>query len=274
MGWAATPLPVWAGGGVAARLGAFVGVFLVEKFAGFVHSVTGLPSFVVTVPGVLWADDDVACEVARGVESVGFWEFSHVLAPVGQKVSYLYEGEDGELYGPVELTRVVPDCPDGGAVVATQNGRGVVVDLYEDTGDPLEFENRVSEFENGVVRFKRGKLSGSSRFVVDTPQRARQVRAVLEAPGLTLISPGQVAAGVDGVRCVLVKRAHYSRLSTEGDRQIDVEWTMKPFPGMQGRGGLKGPVVPAVTWGDAIRAGKSWGDWTVLELLRTVGYQG
>lgn len=274
MGRVATSLLALAGGGVAARLGAFMGVFLVEKFAGFIHEVTGLPSFVVTVPGTLWADDDVACEVSQGLEAVGFWEFSHVLAPVGQKVSYLYEGEDGELYGPVELTRVAPGCPDGGAVVATQAGRGVMVDLYEDTGDPLEFENRVSEFENGVVRFKRGELSGSSRFVVDTPQRVRLVRAVLEAPGLTLISPGQAAAGVDGVRCVLVKSVKYSRLSTDGDRQIDVDWVVKPYPGVRGRGGLKGPVVPAVTWGDAIRAGRSWGDWTVLELLRNVGYRG
>lgn len=245
-----------------------------QAFSGFIHRVTGLPTFVVDVGGVLKADGKRVCVVTQRWKDSFFdpWVFSYVLAPVGEAVSYTLEGDDGHTYGPVWLTRTANGCPDGGAMVATQSGRGVFVDLYEDTGDPLQWENQVNEFENGVVRFKRGTLSGSSRFVVDTPERVRDVRAVLEATGLTLISLGQPAKGVDGVRCVLVKSARYDRLSPEGDRQIDVEWVAKPFIGPAGEGGLDGAVVPGVTWGDAIAQGRKWGNWTVLDVMKGVGY--
>lgn len=245
-----------------------------RAFSGFIHRVTGLPTFVVDVGGVLKADGKQVCVVKQRWQDSFFnpWVFSYVLAPVGVAVSYTLEATDGRTYGPVRLTRTAVGCPDGGALVASQSGRGVFVDLYEDTGDPLQWENQVSEFSNGVVRFKRGTLSGSSRFVVDTPERVREVRAVLEAPGLTLITLGQPAKGVDDVRCVLVKSARYDRLSPDGDRQIDVEWVLKPFIGPAGAGGLDGAVVPGVTWGDAISQGRKWGNWTAMDVLKAVGY--
>lgn len=263
---------------MVARLGAFLEVFLGmvqgPVFKGFIHRVTGLPTFAVNVGGVLKADGKFVCKIEHRWQDPWFspWVFSYVLAPVGEAVGYTLEGADGRTYGPVRLTRTATGCPDGGAEVASQAGRGVFVDLYEDTGDPLRWENQVSEYENGVIRFKRGKLSGSSRFVVDTPERVRQVHDVLEAPGLTLISLGQPAKGVDGVRSVLVKSARYDRLSPEGDRQIDVEWTMQPFPGPKGEWGLDGAVIPSATWGDAIAQGRKWGNWTVLDVMKGVGF--
>lgn len=242
-------------------------------FRGFIHSVTGLPTFVVDSPGVLKADGKFVCEIKQRWQDPWFspWVFSYVMAPVGEAIQYTLTTPDGLVRGPVWLTRRANGVADGGAVVAPQSGRGVFVDLYEDTGDPLRWENQVSEYENGVVRFKRGKLTGSSRFVVDTPERVRQVRDVLEAPGLTLISLGQPAKGVDGVRCVLVKSARYDRLSPEGDRQIDVEWTAQPFTGPRGEWGLDGAVVPSATWGDAISQGRKWGNWTVVDVLKQMG---
>lgn len=242
-------------------------------FRGFIHSVTGLPTFVVESPGVLKADGKFVCEIKHRWQDPWFspWVFSYVMAPVGEAVQYTLTTPDGLVRGPVWLTRRANGVADGGAVVAPQNGRGVFVDLYEDTGDPLLWENQVSEYENGVVRFKRGKLSGSSRFVVDTPERVAKVREVLEAPGLTLISLGQPAKGVDGVRSVLVKSARYDRLSPEGDRQIDVEWTMQSFLGPRGEWGLDGMVVPSATWGDAISQGRKWGNWTVSDVLKQMG---
>ena len=242
-------------------------------FRGFIHSVTGLPTFVVESPGVLKADGKFVCEIKHRWQDPWFspWVFSYVMAPVGEAVQYTLTTPDGLVRGPVWLTRRANGVADGGAVVAPQNGRGVFVDLYEDTGDPLLWENQVSEYENGVVRFKRGKLSGSSRFVVDTPERVAKVREVLEAPGLTLIALGQPAKGVDGVRSVLVKSARYDRLSPEGDRQIDVEWTMQSFLGPRGEWGLDGMVVPSATWGDAISQGRKWGNWTVSDVLKQMG---
>lgn len=242
-------------------------------FRGFVHSVTGLPTFVVDAPGTLKADGEFVCEIKQRWQDPRFspWVFSYVMAPVGEAVQYTLTTPDGVVHGPVWLTRRANRVADGGAVVAPQSGRGVFVDFYEDTGDPLRWENQVSEYENGVIRFKRGKLTGSSRFIVDTPERVAKVREVLEAPGLTLIALGQPAKGVDGVRCVLVKSARYDRLSPEGDRQIDVEWTMQPFLGPRGEWGLDGAVVPSATWGDAISQGRKWGNWTVLDVLKQMG---
>lgn len=245
----------------------------VPTFRGFIHRVTGLPTFVVGSPGVLKADGKLVCTIKQRWQDLYFspWVFSHVMAPVGEPVQYTLTLPDGRVLGPVWLTRTANGVADGGAVVASQSGRGVFVDLYEDTGDPLRWENQVSEYENGVVRFKRGKLSGSSRFVVDTPERVRQVRDVLEAPGLTLIALGQPAKGVEGVRCVLVKSARYDRLSPDGDRQIDVEWTMQPYSGPRGEWGLDGMVVPSATWGDAMSQGRKWGNWTVWDVLAQMG---
>lgn len=242
-------------------------------FRGFVHSVTGLPTFVVDSSGTLKADGKFVCEIRHRWQDPWFspWVFSYVMAPVGEAVQYTLTTPDGVAHGPVWLTRRANGVADGGAVIAPQSGRGVFVDLYEDTGDPLRWENQVSEYENGVVRFKRGKLEGSSRFVVDTPERVAKVREVLEAPGLTLIALGQPAKGVDGVRCVLVKSARYDRLSPEGDRQIDVEWTMQPFLGPRGEWGLDGMVVPSATWGDAISQGRKWGNWTMADVLKQMG---
>lgn len=242
-------------------------------FRGFIHSVTGLPTFVVDSPGVLKADGKFVCEIKQRSQGSWFspWIFSYVMAPVGEAVQYTLTTSDGTVRGPVWLTRQANGVADGGAIVASQDGRGVFVDLYQDTGDPLRWENQVSEYENGVIRFKRGKLTGSSRFVVDTPERVMQVRDVLESPGVTLIALGQPAKGVDGVRCVLVKSARYDRLSPEGDRQIDVEWTIQPFPGPRGEWGLDGMVVPSATWGDAISQGRKWGNWTVLDVIRQTG---
>ena len=245
----------------------------VPSFRGFVHSITGLPTFVVGAPGVLKADGKLVCTIKQRWQDLYFapWVFSYVMAPVGEPVQYTLTLPDGRVLGPVWLTRTMNGVRDGGASVATRAGRGVFVDLYEDTGDLLQWENQVSEYENGVVRFKRGVLSGSSRFTVDDPDQVRKVREVLESPGLTLITLGQPAKGVDGVRCVLVKSAKYDRLSPEGDRQIDVEWVLKRFPGPNGEWGLDGQVVPAVTWGDAIGQGRKWGNWSAQDVLRQVG---
>ena len=73
------------------------------------------------------------------------------------------------------------------------------------------------------------------------------------------------------VRCVLVKSARYDRLSPDGDRQIDVEWTMQPYSGPRGEWGLDGAVVPSATWGDAISQGRKWGNWTVWDVLAQMG---
>lgn len=238
-------------------------------FKAWVHSRSGLVSFFTDELGVLLADGEVIAEVRADAWGSGFWTFSWPFAPVGAQVRYEWRGAGGSKASAV-LTRPASESP-GGARVANALGRGVDVDLYEDTGDPLSWEPDVSEFENGVVRYRRGKLGGKSRFVLDSPDRFQALRGVLEGPGLVLLMLDAPAASVEPVRCVLVKGVEYERLSTDGDRQIDVEWVLKPYPPGGFVPGVRGRVCPSLTWGDCQAQGRRWGSWTLMGALRESG---
>ncbi|WP_165218172.1 hypothetical protein [Schaalia sp. ZJ1691] len=162
------------------------------------------------------------------------------------------------------------------------DGRGVPVDVIEDTGDKRKWTSGAEEFDNGVVRFTGGgSFEGSTRMLLDSPHLLDGLRKVLEGRGLVLITLSAPAEGVDPVRCVMVKRVNYTRTGTDGGQQVDVEWVEKPQPSgvvnimLNAAVGLSGRIAPALTWGECMSAGYKWGNWTTIDALnRVTGRQG
>lgn len=219
----------------------------------WVSKLTGLPSFEVRAPGVLKCGDRI---VARLLGD-GVVLLSDAFAECGVVGKYSYSGAES---GVARLSRVSLAGRDG-AVVTGLDGRGVAVDLYEDTGDKRSWDSGADEYANGVVRFKLGKRGGESRFWLDDSSRIERLRCVLEGSGLVLIVLGSPAAGVDGVRCVLVRNVDYLRSSTAGEQRVDVKWLEKPVSDYSHAGVGVAPA-PVVTWGDCEGAGMTWGPWS------------
>lgn len=224
---------------------------------GWVASNTGLPCFGLVGPGVLATSSGrVVVRVSDGARLY----VADALGEVGVATRYLFAG------GSVTLTRRVPGAVGSHQALLTGvDGRGVLVDFYENTGDQRSFKSGSSRFSNGVMRGAPGldERSGESKLVLDSPARLLEVEAVLEQPGPVLIVLTGPALGVPGVRCVAVDDVKYKRTSVAGAVELVVSWTLTPYPtfGVDEWGGS------ALTWGDCALAGVTWGDSRTIDGL-------
>lgn len=239
--------------------------------SAWVATNTGLPSFKLVGPGVLMAGSRLVARVTG--DSV--LTVADPLAEVGVPTVYGFAGQSATLTRLILGHGVVQSHQ---ALITGVNGRGVLVDLYENTGDPRKFKSGSFKYSNGVMRGAPGldEREGKSRLVLDSPERLAALGDVLEQPGPVLIVLAAPAAGVPGVRCVAVSEVKYLRTGVDGAQQLDVTWESVPYP-MDGLLSTPGPDVPAggdglagvsgavLTWGDCEAAGVLWGD------VRTIG---
>lgn len=213
--------------------------------SAWVSSFTGLPSFRVSGPGEVRTTDGRL--IARSVLSD--WRCSDVFAPVGIPQKYTVGG------AAKTLTRA-PFGTYGTVLVADLSGRGVVVDFFENIGDPYKFKSGGSRAKNGRVRANpRGDVrTGECRLVLDGPGKREALDSVLESPGRKFITLDRPALGVPDVRCVWVTDVDRTRTSHWGEFEYRVKYELQDAEIAAGA-----EAVPSLTFGEVASTGLLWG---------------
>ena len=221
---------------------------------GWVSTATGLPSFRATGPGVLLATDAAGTRTVARLTTSRQLMFSDSLARPAFPTVY----QLGATH--VTLTRARGDGPDiaDTATISDITGRSVVVDFYEDTGDPRAFKSGYSKYANGVLRYGFGlpDVQGESRLYIDGPEKVDELTALLEDNGPVIITLGAPADGVPMVRCVWVREVKRVRNEQGAEFVFDVKWEPQPLPDLPEASGL----VPVVTWDMVQASAWRWGD--------------
>lgn len=227
---------------------------------GWTAKHTGLPCFRLTGAGSLVESGSGRVLAVSDGRSELF--VADPFAPVGVTGKYKFGGST------VSVKRTIPNSPGSHCGLVTDlTGRGVMVDLIEDNGDPRRYKTGGDEYPNGVIRFggSRSEFTGETVLVLDKPDRLPALYEVLSSDSYVLLVLGGPAAGVEGVREVWVTDADFTRGSEDGSQRVVVSWK-EPAPV---RGVRNAPVL---SWGELEAAGAKWDSRTFeSELVRIAG---